>query len=152
MYVQIRSDKLRELLSKHGGFGTILAFKPTGWTFNGDASRPPPDPLTRVLASTSAILNSTATVNAAANKVPPMASLESHQPVLLQHGSNAHGGGDPIAAGGSACRATMHTCADDAIKFEAARATHAACNAHMEVPSQEEQEDDAELDGMVAFF
>ena len=36
--VQIRFDKLKELLCKHGGFGAIVAFKPTGWTFKGGAS------------------------------------------------------------------------------------------------------------------
>jgi hypothetical protein len=38
--MQIRSDKLKDLLSKHGGFGAVIAFKPTGWTFKGDAQQP----------------------------------------------------------------------------------------------------------------
>ena len=40
--VQIRSDKLKELLSKHGGFGAVVAFKPTGWTFKGGSSTAAP--------------------------------------------------------------------------------------------------------------
>lgn len=36
--MQIRSDKLKERLDKHGGFGAVIAFKPTGWTFNGDTA------------------------------------------------------------------------------------------------------------------
>jgi hypothetical protein len=87
VYVQIRVDKLGDLLNKRGGYSFILACKPTGWIFKGSASSPAPPALhlhAKNLQPTSASLPSTSAANAAVSNGQAIVIEQSYHPVLLR--------------------------------------------------------------------
>lgn len=137
VYVQIRFDRLKELLSNHGGFGAVIAFKPTGWTLKANAANPTPAPSHPHMHGT-ATASHHATASTSTTITPLMAMHAPRRPASLQPVGNMHVA--CLERSGGAAAQQMH--ADNTGGFESCKHARTACHGHTEQLTVAEDGDD----------